>query len=99
VHASNGTAKRIRSKRYTIAGKTGTAQVFTIAQDAVYNKKNTAYELRDHALFISYAPIKDPKIAVIVVAEHGGSGSGTAAPIAKKILDYYLLNILNQDKI
>jgi len=99
VHASNGTAKRIRSKRYTIAGKTGTAQVYTIAQNARYDKKNTTYKLRDHALFISYAPIKNPKIVVIVVAEHGGSGSGTAAPIAKKILDHYLLNTLKQDKI
>ncbi len=91
VHSIHGTARRIgRGINYQIAGKTGTAQVYTIAQDAEYDKHNTAYKLRDHALFISYAPVKDPQIVVVSVAEHGGSGSSVAAPIAKKVIDYYL---------
>ena len=94
VHSSKGTARRIRSSHYTIASKTGTAQVFTIAQDAKYDKHKTTYKLRDHALYISYAPVKDPKIVVVTIAEHGGGGGSVAAPIAKKVLDYYLLKIL-----
>ncbi len=91
VHSIHGTARRIgQGINYQIAGKTGTAQVYTIAQDEEYDKHNTAYKLRDHALFISYAPVKDPQIVVVSVAEHGGSGSSVAAPIAKKVIDYYL---------
>lgn len=91
VEGPRGTAKRIRSDRYRIAGKTGTAQVFTIAQDEEYNEEEVAEKLRDHALFVAYAPIEDPQIAVAVVVENGGHGGSVAAPIARTIMDAYLL--------
>jgi penicillin-binding protein 2 len=87
-----GTASRSAAGApYTIAGKTGTAQVFTIAQNEKYNAKNIDERLRDHAWFIAFAPMEDPKIAVAVLVENGGSGSGVAAPIARKVLDAWLL--------
>lgn len=89
VNSPHGTARRIAAP-YLIAGKTGTAQVFTVAQNASYNAKDLAKKLHDHAVFIGFAPYDDPKIAVAVLAEHGGSGSGTAAPIARRVMDYYL---------
>jgi penicillin-binding protein 2 len=87
-----GTARRSQlGAPYKIAGKTGTAQVFSVGQNEKYNEKDVAERLRDHALFISFAPADDPRIAVAVLVENGRSGSGTAAPIARKILDAYLL--------
>ena len=91
VESARGTAKRIRSDRYRIAGKTGTAQVFTVAQDEEYDEEDLEKKLRDHALFIAYAPIEDPQIAIAVVVENGGHGGSTAAPIARTIMDAYLL--------
>jgi penicillin-binding protein 2 len=76
---------------YTAAGKTGTAQVFEIAQDEEYDEETVAEKLRDHALFISYAPADSPQIAVAVIVENGGHGSSVAAPIARRIMDAYLL--------
>jgi penicillin-binding protein 2 len=75
---------------YTIAGKTGTAQVVGIKQGARYEAGRLAREHRDHALFIAYAPTENPTIVVAVMVENGGSGSGTAAPIARAVFDYYL---------
>jgi penicillin-binding protein 2 len=92
-----GTAKRIRTEHYRIAGKTGTAQVFTLGQDEEYDEDAISRKHRDHALFVAYAPAEDPQIAVAVIAENGGSGSGTAAPIARKVLDAYLLPRLGID--
>lgn len=80
-----------RNAPYSIAGKTGTAQVFGIAQDEEYDAEKLKRKLRDHALFVGYAPVKDPKIAVAVIVEHGGGGGATASPIARKLMDYYLL--------
>ena len=91
VEGARGTAKRIRSDAYRIAGKTGTAQVFTVAQDAEYDEETLEKKLRDHALFIAYAPVEDPQIAVAVVVENGGHGGSVAAPIARAIMDAYLL--------
>ena len=91
VEGARGTAKRIRSEKYRIAGKTGTAQVFTVAQDAEYDEEGLDKKLRDHALFVAYAPIEDPRIAVAVVVENGGHGGSVAAPIARAIMDAYLL--------
>ncbi len=91
VESPRGTAKRIRSDRYQIAGKTGTAQVFTVAQDAEYEEDGLDKKLRDHALFVAYAPVEDPQIAVAVVVENGGHGGAVAAPIARQIMDAYLL--------
>lgn len=76
---------------YRIAGKTGTAQVFTVGQTEKYDEKQIAERLRDHALFIAFAPAEAPRIALSVLVENGRSGSGTAAPVARKILDAYLL--------
>jgi len=76
---------------YRMAGKSGTAQVVNIAQDAKYDAEELDERLRDHALFIAFAPVEDPAIAVSVVVENGGSGSGVAAPIARAVMDNYLL--------
>ncbi|MFN4166432.1 MAG: penicillin-binding protein 2 [Ferrovibrio sp.] len=75
---------------YTIAGKTGTAQVVGIKQGARYDASRLARQHRDHALFIAYAPAEKPAIALAVMVENGGSGSGTAAPIARAVFDFYL---------
>ena len=91
VHDTHGTAKNIGKKiDYQIAGKTGTAQVFNIKQDAHYNENAIDFKLRDHALFIAFAPADDPKIAVAVVVENGGHGGAVAAPIAGKVIEQYL---------
>ncbi|MEM7562943.1 MAG: penicillin-binding protein 2 [Pseudomonadota bacterium] len=93
VHGLRGTARGINpGVQYKIAGKTGTAQVFEIAQDEEYDEETVADKLKDHALFISYAPAEAPQIAVAVIVENGGSGSSVAAPIARKIMDAYLLD-------
>jgi penicillin-binding protein 2 len=87
-----GTAAAIsKDARYSIAGKTGTAQVFTVAQNARYNEKTVAERLRDHAWFIAFAPADAPRIAICVLVENGGFGASAAAPIARRVLDAYLL--------
>jgi penicillin-binding protein 2 len=92
VHGLRGTAHRIsKGMEYRAAGKTGTAQVFGVAQDEEYDEETVIEKLRDHALFISYAPADDPQIAVAVIVENGGHGSSVAAPIARRIMDAYLL--------
>jgi penicillin-binding protein 2 len=73
-----------------MAGKSGTAQVISIAQDEEYDEEELLERQRDHALFIAFAPLDDPRIAVAVVVENGSSGSGVAAPIAKAIMDAHL---------
>ncbi len=75
---------------YTMAGKSGTAQVFTVAQEDEYDEEEIDERLRDHALFIAFAPFDDPQIAVSVIVENGSSGSRVAAPIARAIMDQYL---------
>ncbi len=92
VNDPNGTARRIAAGApYRIAGKSGTAQVFGVKQNEKYNEKDISERLRDHGLFIAFAPADDPQIAVAVVVENGRSGSGTAAPIARKVIDAYLM--------
>jgi len=76
---------------YTIAGKTGTAQVIGMKQDQKYDASKLREEHRDHALFIAFAPAEDPRLAMALLVENGGSGSGTAAPIAREVFDFYLL--------
>ncbi|HTV52085.1 MAG TPA: penicillin-binding protein 2, partial [Steroidobacteraceae bacterium] len=80
-----------RNAAYTAAGKTGTAQVYTVAQNAKYNEKTVPERLRDHAWFVAFAPAEAPRIAVAVLVENVGFGSQFAAPIARKVLDTYLL--------
>jgi len=77
--------------KYKFAGKTGTAQVFTIKQNESTRAKIADERKRDHAWFIAYAPADDPKIAIAVLVENGGFGASAAAPIARKVLDAYLL--------
>ena len=93
VHGLHGTARGISyNLKYTMAGKTGTAQVFGIAQDAEYKEEEIAKKLQDHALFIGYAPFDNPRIAVALIVENGGHGSSAAAPVVRKVIDQYLLN-------
>ena len=80
---------RLEDEKYTFAGKTGSSQIkkFTEAQrEAEIKQEDIDYKSRDHALFIAFAPYKNPQYAISVVVEHGGSGSSSAAPIAKKII-------------
>ncbi|KPC53400.1 penicillin-binding protein 2 [Amantichitinum ursilacus] len=82
-------AKAFAGAAYTAAGKTGTAQVYSL-KGAKYSESGTKAHLRDHAWFIAYAPAEDPKIALAVLVENGGWGAAAAAPIARQVLDYYL---------
>lgn len=87
-----GTAARLfQGAEYELAGKTGTAQVLGIKQNAVYDKNKIAERHRDHSLFIAFAPYKNPKIALAILVENGGFGATAAVPLARKILDYYLV--------
>jgi penicillin-binding protein 2 len=91
IHDAKGTARSIRQKDYLIAGKSGTSQVYGKKEEDVYNKTlEVPKHLRNHALFVAFAPADNPQIAVVVVAEHGASGSRTAAPIAGKIINKFM---------
>lgn len=86
-----GTARSVfQGAPYSVAGKTGTAQVVTIAQEDKYDEKKLARRHRDHALFIAFAPAKNPKIALAVLVENGGFGAKAAAPVAREVIDYWL---------
>jgi penicillin-binding protein 2 len=93
LQGTRGTARAVgKNAPYTMAGKSGTAQVFSVAQDEEYDSEEIAERMRDHALFIAFAPLEDPRIAVAVVVENGESGSGVAAPVAIKVIETYLTN-------
>jgi len=93
VHGDRGTARRSGiNADYRFAGKTGTAQLFKIAQDEEYDAEEIAEKLRDHALFVAFAPVESPQIAVAIIIENGGSGSSSAAPIARLLFDHYFKN-------
>ncbi|MHC8734072.1 penicillin-binding protein 2 [Arenicellales bacterium IMCC56312] len=97
MSSPRGTARMSgRRSAYSIAGKTGTAQVIAIAQGEEYDEDSLKEEFRDHALFIAFAPVENPKIAIAVVVENGGSGAGVAAPVARKVLDYFFLKALER---
>lgn len=83
-------ARAFQGAEYTVAGKTGTAQVYSL-KGAKYKEGEVHERLRDHALFIAYAPADHPKIALAVIVENAGFGASAAAPIARMVLDYYLL--------
>jgi len=91
MQGTRGTARAVGSGApYRMAGKSGTAQVFSVGQDEEYDEEEVAELLKDHALFIAFAPVENPQIAVAVIVENGSSGSGVAAPIARAIMDKYL---------
>jgi penicillin-binding protein 2 len=90
VEGGSGTARRIRSTEYRIAGKTGTSQVFSLGQGQAYNAARLPKHLKDHALFVAFAPVEDPRIAIAIIVENGGGGGSTAAPLARQIMDAYL---------
>jgi penicillin-binding protein 2 len=91
VNAEGTGARAFAKAEYTSAGKTGTAQVVALKQNEKYDEKRVAERHRDHALFIAFAPLENPKIALAVVVENAGFGARAAAPIARQVLDYYLL--------
>ncbi|MEQ3623694.1 MAG: penicillin-binding protein 2 [Marinobacter sp.] len=97
MHGSRGTARRAaRGATYRMAGKSGTSQVFSLAEDEEYDEEEIRERLRDHALFVGFAPVEDPQIAVAVIVENGGGGSGTAAPVARAMFDAWLLDFSAQ---
>ncbi|HUW25732.1 MAG TPA: penicillin-binding protein 2 [Gallionella sp.] len=97
VTQPGGTAVRAAAgASYHIAGKTGTAQVIGIKQGEKYIEDQVLERHRDHAWFMAFAPAEQPRIALVVLVENGGHGSSTAAPIARKVLDYYLLGKVPQ---
>ncbi|OCG10188.1 penicillin-binding protein 2 [Gilliamella sp. wkB178] len=92
MFGSRGTARKIYADaKYQAAGKSGTAQVYSLKEDEVYNAHKIPEHLRDHALFVAYAPFDKPTIALAIVLENGGGGSSNGGAVARKILDYYLL--------
>ena len=93
IHGARGTARAAgRGAKYKIAGKTGTAQVFSLAADVEYKELDVSERLRDHALFVAFAPAENPAIAVAVLVENGESGGGAAAPVARAVMDAWLLD-------
>jgi penicillin-binding protein 2 len=86
----HGTAHAaMQGTTYKVAGKTGTAQVFTVGQDEKYREADVEERLRDHGLFIAFAPVEAPRIAIAVVVENAGFGASAAAPVARKVFDAY----------
>ena len=90
VNKEGTSAAAFKDAKYVIAGKTGTAQVFSLKGEK-YSEHKVDERLRDHAWFEAYAPADHPKIAVAVLVENGGFGAAAAAPIARKVFDYWLL--------
>jgi penicillin-binding protein 2 len=91
IIGAHGTARALqRNLDFSIAGKTGTAQVVGIEQDAEYDSDALQERLRDHAWFMAFAPVKKPQIAIAVIVENGESSGRTAAPIAQQIINKYL---------
>jgi penicillin-binding protein 2 len=91
MQGARGTARAVGTGApYQMAGKSGTAQVFSVGQDEEYDEDEIDERLRDHALFIAFAPLDNPIIAVAVVVENGASGSRVAAPIARALMDHHL---------
>ncbi len=91
VQGERGTARATgQGAAYQYGGKTGTAQLFGIAQDKRINVKDITKELRDHALFLAFAPLEQPRLALGIIVENGESGAHTAAPIARTLFDFYL---------
>jgi penicillin-binding protein 2 len=100
VTLPGGTASIVGANAgYSIAAKTGTAQVIGIKQNERYNEKNVNERHRDHALFVAYAPAENPTIAIAAIVENGGHGGSAAGPIARKVMDFYLLGKLPTEPV
>lgn len=92
VHGPTGTARAIGyNLQYTAAGKTGTSQVYGLKEGEKYDATKISKHLRDHALFIAFAPFEDPRLAVALIVENAGGGGANAAPVARKVMDAYFL--------
>src|SRR5438046_1691851 len=91
VNKEGTAARSFAGAGYVSAGKTGTAQVVALSKNEKYSEATVAEHLRDHALFIAFAPAENPRIALAVLVENAGFGARSAAPVARKVLDYYLL--------
>ncbi len=94
VNLEGTAARSFAGAQYTSGGKTGTAQVVALKPGEKYEEDKVAEHLRDHSLYIAFAPLEGPKIALAVLVENGGFGARAAAPIARTVLDYYLLGKL-----
>lgn len=94
IHSATGTARGIATGlTYDIAGKTGTAQVIGIKQDETYDASKLKEWHKDHALFVGFAPVENPRIALAILVENGGGGGSTAAPVARQVFDAYFESI------
>ena len=91
VNIEGTSATSFIGAQYVSAGKTGTAQVFTVKQNEKYNASSIDERMRDHALFVAFAPADDPKVALAMVVENAGFGAQNAAPIARRVFDFVLL--------
>jgi penicillin-binding protein 2 len=87
-------ARAFARAQYTSGGKTGTAQVIAMKQNEKYDESKVAERFRDHSLYIAFAPLESPRIALAVIVENSGFGARAAAPIARTVLDYFLLGKL-----
>ena len=91
VNKEGTAARAFAGVTYTVGGKTGTAQVIAIKQNEKYEEAKVAERHRDHSLFIAFAPVESPRIALAIVVENGGFGARAAAPLARTVLDYFML--------
>jgi penicillin-binding protein 2 len=91
VNIEGTSASSFVGAQYVSAGKTGTAQVFTVKQNEKYNASQIDERMRDHALYMAYAPADDPKVALAMVVENAGFGAQNAAPIARRVFDFVIL--------
>jgi penicillin-binding protein 2 len=99
VHGPGGTAGRSgKGAKYKFGGKTGTAQVFSVAQNKTYNASKLKKELHDHSLFVAFAPAENPTIAIATIVENAGGGSKVAAPLTRKLLDAYFFPNAEEDE-
>lgn len=97
IHSANGSGRKaFAGANYLAAGKSGTAQVFSLGENQVYDAAGLKKELHDHAWFTAYAPYDNPKMVVSVILENAGGGSSNAAPVVREIMDYYLNQRLPQ---
>jgi penicillin-binding protein 2 len=94
VNKEGTAARAFAGVTYAAGGKTGTAQVIAIKQNEKYEESKVAERHRDHSLFIAFAPLESPRIALAIVVENGGFGARTAAPLARTVLDYFMLGKL-----